>query len=77
MDAYVLVLTEMGRAAEVATALRGIDGVVRADMVTGPYDVVVTVRARDVVELGRGVLSAVQATPGITRTLTCPVVDLG
>lgn len=77
MDAYVLVLTEMGRAAEVATALRGIDGVLRADMVTGPYDVVVLVRARDVVELGRGVLAAVQATPGITRTLTCPVVDPG
>jgi DNA-binding Lrp family transcriptional regulator len=53
----------------------GIDGVTRAQDVTGPYDVIVCVEAADVDSLGRDVVGAVQKVPGITRTLTCPVVS--
>jgi hypothetical protein len=44
--------------------------------VTGPYDVIVKAEAKDVDELGRMVVSRLQAIDGITRTLTCPVVNL-
>ena len=53
-----------------------IDGVVSAEDVTGPYDVIVRAEAGSVDELGKMVVSKVQLIDGITRTLTCPVVHL-
>ena len=76
VHAYILVQTEVGKAAEVASAIAGISGVTQADDVTGPYDVIVRAEARNVDELGKLVVAKVQGVPGITRTLTCPVVHL-
>ena len=42
---------------------------------TGPYDVIMRAESPSMEELGRGVLAKVQAVPGITRTLTCPVTS--
>jgi hypothetical protein len=39
MEAYVLIQTTVGEAAEVAQERRRIEGVVWAEAVTGPYDV--------------------------------------
>jgi DNA-binding Lrp family transcriptional regulator len=50
--------------------------VTEADDVTGPYDVIVKASAKNVDELGRMVVSRIQAIDGITRTLTCPIVNL-
>ncbi len=47
-----------------------------ADDVTGPYDVIARAEADTVDELGKMVVSRVQMIDGITRTLTCPVVNL-
>ena len=74
--AYVLIQTEVGQAAMVAEQIRTIDGVTSADDVTGPYDVIAAAEAATVDELGRMVVSKVQMLEGITRTLTCPVVNL-
>ncbi len=76
VSAYILVQTELGAAASVAEAAAALPGVATADDVTGPYDVIVKASADDVDELGRMVVSAVQSIPGITRTLTCPIVNL-
>ncbi len=76
VSAYILVLTEVGKAAQVAEAVAQIDGVEAADDVTGPYDVIVRANARDIDELGRLVVAKIQAIDGIDRTLTCPVVHL-
>jgi DNA-binding Lrp family transcriptional regulator len=76
VQAYVLIQTEVGKAAQVATEVRGIDGVETADDVTGPYDVIVKAAAPDVDALGKLVVARIQAIQGITRTLTCPVVHL-
>ncbi len=77
VTAYVLIQTEVGRAAHVATQVAGIPGVVAAEDVTGPYDVIARAEAESVDELGRMVVSRLQMIEGITRTLTCPVVHLG
>jgi DNA-binding Lrp family transcriptional regulator len=53
-----------------------IAGVQQAQAVTGPYDVIVRAEARNLDELGKLVVSRLQAVDGITRTLTCPVVHL-
>ena len=76
VQAYILVQTEVGRARDVATAITEIPGVVRVNAVTGPYDVIVLTESTSVDELGKMIVSAVQTVPGITRTLTCSVVNL-
>ncbi len=76
VQAYILIQTDVGKAAEVAREVGAIDGVKLAEDVTGPYDVIVRAEARNVDELGKLVVSKVQNLDGITRTLTCPVVHI-
>ena len=76
VEVYILVQTEVGKAAQVARDIVEIRGVQQAEDVTGPYDVIVRAEARNLDELGRLVVARVQAVDGITRTLTCPVVHL-
>jgi DNA-binding Lrp family transcriptional regulator len=76
VQAYILIQTEVGQAAAVASAISAIPGVTSAEDVTGPYDVIVRAEANSVDELGKLVVARVQGVPGITRTLTCPVVHL-
>ena len=76
VTAYVLIQTEVGKAANVAAQVRAITGVTSAEDVTGPYDVIVRAEAPSVDELGRMVVSHIQLIEGITRTVTCPVVNL-
>jgi len=74
--AYVLIQTEVGKAATVASQIGALEGIISADDVTGPYDVIATAEAGSVDDLGKMVVSKVQMIEGITRTLTCPVVNL-
>ncbi len=76
VQAYVLIQTEVGKAAQVASEVSGIPGVTSAEDVTGPYDVIVRAESDSVDELGKMVVSRIQSVEGITRTLTCPVVHL-
>ena len=76
VHAYVLIQTEVGKAAQVADEVRTIGGVTEAEDVTGPYDVIVRAEAQNVDELGKLVVAKIQGVEGITRTLTCPVVHL-
>lgn len=76
VQAYMLVQTEVGTADQVAKAVSEIEGVVRVDTVTGPYDVVVLTEAASVDLLGRAVVGRVQRVPGITRTLTCSILKI-
>ena len=76
VTAYVPIQAEVGRAAQVAQRARSIKGVVSAEDVTGPYDVIVRTEAASIDDLGRMVVSHIQLIEGITRTVTCPVVKL-
>lgn len=76
VSAYILIQTEVGKAAQVAGQIAAVPGVIVADDVTGPYDVIAKAEAETVDDLGKLVVSRVQMIDGITRTLTCPVVNL-
>lgn len=76
VQAYILIQTDVGKAAEVARAVGRVEGVTLAEDVTGPYDVIVRAEANSVDELGRIVVAEVQNLDGITRTLTCPIVHI-
>ena len=76
VTAYILIQTEMGKAGQVAKAILDVEGVRSAVSVTGPYDVIARTEAHNLDELGKLVLTRIQAVHGITRTLTCPVVHI-
>jgi DNA-binding Lrp family transcriptional regulator len=76
VTAYVLIQTEVGRAEKVASSARSITGVVTSDNVAGPYDVIVKAEASSLDDLGKLVVGEIQKVEGITRTFTCPIVNL-
>ena len=76
VKAYVLIQTEVGKAALVAEEVRLIDGVESADDVTGPYDVIVRAEAGDVDELGELVVARIQAIGQVSVRVMPPVVNL-
>ena len=76
VNAYILIQTEVGKASQVTEQLSGIEGVVSVDPVTGPYDVIARAEAIDLDMLAKGTVMPMQELEGITRTLTCPVLQL-
>ncbi|MGA2931721.1 MAG: Lrp/AsnC ligand binding domain-containing protein [Acidimicrobiales bacterium] len=76
VHAYVLIQTDVGKAAQVAHQVNAVDGVVVAEGVTGPYDVIARAEAGSINELGRMVVRDIQQIEGITRTITCPIVKI-
>jgi DNA-binding Lrp family transcriptional regulator len=75
VDAYILIQTEVGKASQVTEHIRGIEGIVSVDPVTGPYDVIARAQAEDLDLLAKGTVMPMQELDGITRTLTCPVLQ--
>ncbi len=76
VQAYILIQTEVGRAAAVAEKIAALPGVTNSEDVTGPYDVIVRAEAQSMDDMGKLVVARIQTIDGITRTLTCPVVRL-
>ena len=76
VKAYVLIQTEVGKSAHVSMHAARLDGVIFAADVIRPYDVIVQVEADSIDDLGKMVVSRLQLTDGVTRTLTCPIVNL-
>ncbi|CAO0835796.1 AsnC family transcriptional regulator OS=Streptomyces microflavus OX=1919 GN=G3I39_04535 PE=4 SV=1 [Streptomyces microflavus] len=77
VQAYILIQTEVGKASIVAETISKIPGVIQAEDVTGPYDVMVRARA-DAVDAPRPAWWSPKCSgwTALTRTLTCPVVHL-
>lgn len=76
VQAYVLIQSEVGKAALAAAEVRSLSGIISAEDVTGPYDVIARAEADSMDELGKLVVAKIQNVDGITRTLTCPIVHL-
>ncbi|MGH3368611.1 MAG: Lrp/AsnC ligand binding domain-containing protein [Nocardioidaceae bacterium] len=74
--AYVLIQTEVGKAGQVTRAIAEIKGVQGVEPVAGPYDIIARAEARGMDDLGKLVVSRIQAVDGVTRTLTCAVTRL-
>jgi DNA-binding Lrp family transcriptional regulator len=76
MLAYILIQVEVGRSSDVAREVAGLRGIVSSEAVTGPYDIIAKADAPSLDELGRLVVAVIQSVPGVTRTLTCPVIRI-
>ena len=73
--AYIMIETTAGKSRDVIKVLSSIPAVVIANAVTGPYDVIVEVSAEDLNEIGDLVSRRVHTISGISRTLTCFVLE--
>ena len=71
VQAYILIQTDVGKAAEVAAAIAEVKGVTLAEDVTGPYDVIVRAEARNVDELGK-LVAAQMCTTGQVSVRVMP-----
>jgi DNA-binding Lrp family transcriptional regulator len=72
--AYVLIEGASDQTPKIVKALQKVKGVKSAHAVTGPFDVIACVEARDVGEVGAIVLSKIRTLKGVTRTVTCVAV---
>ena len=75
LSAYVLIQTEVGKVAHIVQALSDLDGVQLAEDLAGPYDLIARVQAPGLDQLGRLVVARIQVVDGVTRTLTCTVLQ--
>jgi DNA-binding Lrp family transcriptional regulator len=76
VQAYVLIQTEPDRAVPAAKEIAELDGVIAAEIITGPYDIIARIDAPEMDDVGRLVVSHIQMIQGITRTTTCPVLHI-
>jgi len=69
--AFVLIETMVGKSKEVVSALKQLEGVRSVDTVTGPYDVIAIVEAKNLNDIGDIVTGKIHPIAGISRTVTC------
>ena len=69
--AFVLIETVVGRTKEVVTSIKQLEGVKSVDTVTGPYDIIAIVEAKNLNEIGDLVTGKIHPVAGISRTVTC------
>jgi DNA-binding Lrp family transcriptional regulator len=72
--AFVLVETAVGKNKDVVTTLYKMKGVKSVDTVTGPYDIIATIEADTLNEIGDIITGKIHAVDGISRTVTCLAV---
>jgi DNA-binding Lrp family transcriptional regulator len=70
VSAYIFVETSHGKAKEANRKILKIKGVKSSHLVTGPYDIITLVETEDVKVLGDFLITKIQSTPGVLRTLT-------
>ncbi len=75
ISAYIFIETTQGKAKTISREIAHISGVKTAHSVTGPYDVIAYVETDSIGLLGDFIVSKIQATPGVLRTLTNVVID--
>lgn len=75
VSAYIFVETTTGQSRSVSAAMARIPGIVRCNRITGPYDVIALVEVDDLRQLSESVVTQIQETPGVLRTMTNIVAD--
>ena len=69
--AYVLIEVEVGKTKQVVETIRGLKGVVLVEIVTGPYDAIVTIEAKTMKDIGDLITEKIHPIIGVARTVTC------
>jgi len=72
---YLLVNVLPGKDVSIRDTLRGIKGVVNADVVTGHYDIAAVIEAKNSSEIFDSILKKIRLIKGINRTETFVAVE--
>lgn len=82
MKGYVLINTDIGEELNVVKTLRSVKSqsgagyISSAELTFGPYDIVATIEAADLGELGRLVSTSIRSVPGVSETVTCVAIEV-
>lgn len=74
--AYVLITVSIGKIKEVIDAVKKIEGVIEADVITGPYDAIAKIKANDLGELTKTVIQQIHYIDGVIDTTTAIVISV-
>ncbi|MDI6783038.1 MAG: Lrp/AsnC ligand binding domain-containing protein [bacterium] len=74
--AYILIELSGGKAKDALKKIAGIKGIQCVSAVTGPFDAIAYAEAGDLNKLGDMVVSKVRAINGVSKTITCLVVEI-
>ncbi|MBI5967713.1 MAG: Lrp/AsnC ligand binding domain-containing protein [Deltaproteobacteria bacterium] len=77
VSAFVLIRTEADKTRSAFENLAKLKGVKMAHTVTGPFDIILLVEAKNLHELGDVILTKIRGVEGISRTMTCVTVETG
>jgi DNA-binding Lrp family transcriptional regulator len=72
--AYVLLRTAPGMTQGIYAALKASPNVESVDMITGPYDLIVTLEGASTKEVLIGIMSEIRPAAGVWETMTCMVI---
>ena len=73
--AFIFIETAVGKTREIASTLKSVNGVQSADLVTGPYDVIVMIEAEDINAVGRLVEQQIHALAGVMSNRFMPLPE--
>jgi len=76
VQAYILITAAIGKVRQVSKELEGLRGMKSVHVVTGPYDLVVFVEAKDLSTLTNTVVEGIHKIKGVVDTNTAIVVEL-
>ena len=76
VQAYVLITAAIGKVRQVSKELEGLRGVRSVHVVTGPYDIIMFVEAKDLSTLTNMIVEGTHKIKGVVDTNTAIVVEL-
>ena len=74
--AYVLIEGTAGRIHKILDEIRKIPEVETCDAVTGQYDIIAVINAKDLNAVAQVSYAKIQMIEGVLRTITCNVINI-
>ena len=74
--AYILIDVTGDKVQSCVAALRKLEGVMKADAVAGPYDIIAVVEGKDIQVIGETVVGKIRQIDGVHETVTCFTFDV-
>jgi len=75
MKAYILINAGLGIVSDVLDDLRKIDEIKSANSTIGPYDIIALIESSNLSGLGNTIVQKIQKVPGVSKTLTCMIIE--
>ena len=70
VGALILVNTDAGHMHDVGEQIKKLDGVQRAEMLTGPYDIMVIAQGEEITEITSTLIDKIRDISGVEGTIT-------